>query len=77
MDRHCAEKMMLEMTQLGEAVGLADAVVSELGPGAEKQRLIDALGTILKTSWEDVMAPIRREYPDVMPSEAGWRSPRG
>lgn len=69
--------MLLAMTQLGEAVGRADAVVSELGPGAEKQRLIEALGAILKTSWEDVIAPIRREYPDVMPSEAGWISPRG
>ena len=76
MEERIARKIIEATLQLYEALGPLDMAISELKSEVERQPLSEAVGVILKISRNDVLLPVFREFPNLVPSSlTGKTSP--
>jgi hypothetical protein len=76
MQKREAERMVAHVMEVYASIGSMDSIISSLESEIERRRLVSAIGSILRVTREEVLLPIFREYPDLVPSSLEGKSPQ-
>jgi hypothetical protein len=69
LDRNEAEKIVDLIMNIYSQIGMLDNVITGIKSDEDRRRLIGAVGAIMKTSGEEILLPIFRDYPELLPKE--------
>ena len=72
MDHTTAEKLMAIYHRLGNVLNEADPLIRAIPDEPERQKHLQALGTMMQEVWLRLVAPIVREHRDLDPDKKIW-----
>jgi hypothetical protein len=69
MEKSEAEVVVINVLHIYRAIGAIDGIIPKLSSDIERHRVMAAVGEMLRLTREDLLIPIFRQFPELVPDE--------